>query len=78
MEANQETTSNKSDLNGYTIEIDGKEENQAYFIANLNSKFTIIQGTPDGCLAPVPSDLLLLNTGFNMLLEGGSNIIINE
>ena len=41
---------NKADLNGYTIEIDGKEDNQAYFIANLGSKFTIVQGTPDGCL----------------------------
>ena len=44
------TGANKSDLNGYTIEIDGKEDNQAYFIANLSSKFTIVQGTPDGCL----------------------------
>lgn len=26
----------------------------------------------------LPPDLLLLNTGFNMLLEDGSNIIINE
>jgi|TARA_R110000765_G_scaffold42831_1_gene90164 hypothetical protein len=41
---------NKSDLNGYTIEIDGKEDHQAYFIVNLSGKFTIIQGTPDGCL----------------------------
>ena len=26
----------------------------------------------------LPPDLLLLNTGFNMLLEDGSNIVINE
>lgn len=44
------TGANKSDLNGYTIEIDGKEDNQAYFIANLQSKFTIIQGTSEPCL----------------------------
>ena len=49
------TGANKSDLNGYTIEIDGKEDNQAYFIADLSNSFTIVSGIPDGC----PADLTL-------------------
>jgi len=44
------TGANKADLNGYTIEIDGKEDNQAYFIANLQNKFTIIEGVSEPCL----------------------------
>tara|TARA_R110000803_G_scaffold92270_1_gene159760 strand:+ start:123 stop:740 length:618 start_codon:yes stop_codon:yes gene_type:complete len=46
------TGANKSDLNGYTIEIDGKEDNQAYFIADLSNRFTIVSGIPDGCIIP--------------------------
>ena len=35
---------NKADLNGYTVEIDGREENQAYFINDIDAKFTINYG----------------------------------
>jgi len=47
---NDKSGAGVSDMNGYSITLSGKEDNQAYFISNLEAKFTIVKGTPDVCI----------------------------
>jgi len=47
---NDKSGANVSDMNGYSITLSGKEDNQAYFINDLESKFTIFRGLADNCL----------------------------
>ena len=46
---NDQSGANVSDMNGYSVTLSGKEDNQAYYISDLESKFTIVTGSPDRC-----------------------------
>jgi hypothetical protein len=61
------TGSGKSDLNGFTISFEAKEEKTAHFINDLeNAGFEVFTG----------DDFLLLEDGFYLLFEDGGKIII--
>ena len=46
---NDKSGANVSDMNGYSITLSGKEDNQAYFINDLENKFTILRGLGADC-----------------------------
>ena len=66
---NYTTGGGKTDLNGYKISFDGKEEREAYFINNLASAGFIIDGTETNeYLLQENGDFLLQQNGFKIIL----------
>jgi len=63
-----ETGQNKADFNGYKISFTGKEDNQAYFITDLESAgfdvYTIYN--------------FIYHEGDNIVMDNGNNFILND
>tara|TARA_R110000803_G_scaffold37563_1_gene80941 strand:+ start:15349 stop:15957 length:609 start_codon:yes stop_codon:yes gene_type:complete len=68
------TGANKSDMNGYEISLSGMEDNQAYWISDLEGLFEVISPTVD------TEDIedYLFQDGDNFIFQDNDNYIFNS